>query len=96
MALLLQNPGDYLLHERVDGELPAPALEAAGLGHLAARHPRDLSGGERQRLALEIVLRRRGRARPWSASTSRRAAWTAATRTGSPAGCASSPPAAPR
>ena len=57
MALLLQNPGDYLLEERVDRELPAPELEAAGLGHLAARHPRDLSGGERQRLALEIVLR---------------------------------------
>jgi energy-coupling factor transport system ATP-binding protein len=57
VALLLQNPGDYLLEERVDRELPAPALEEAGLGHLAARHPRDLSGGERQRLALEIVLR---------------------------------------
>jgi energy-coupling factor transport system ATP-binding protein len=57
VALLLQNPGDYLLEERVDRELPAPELEAAGLGHLAARHPRDLSGGERQRLALEIVLR---------------------------------------
>jgi energy-coupling factor transporter ATP-binding protein EcfA2 len=56
VALLLQNPGDYLLEERVDRELPAPELEAAGLGHLAARHPRDLSGGERQRLALEIVL----------------------------------------
>jgi len=57
VALLMQNPGDYLLEERVDRELPAPELEAAGLGHLAARHPRDLSGGERQRLALEIVLR---------------------------------------
>ncbi|HET8952974.1 MAG TPA: ATP-binding cassette domain-containing protein, partial [Solirubrobacteraceae bacterium] len=55
VALLMQNPGDYLLEERVDRELPAPELEAAGLGHLAARHPRDLSGGERQRLALEIV-----------------------------------------
>ncbi len=60
VALLLQNPGDYLLGERVDRELPAPDLEAAGLGHLAARHPRDLSGGERQRLALEIVLRTGG------------------------------------
>ena len=56
VALLLQNPGDYFLHERVDGELPRARLDAAGLGHLAARHPRDLSGGERQRLALEIVL----------------------------------------
>jgi energy-coupling factor transporter ATP-binding protein EcfA2 len=56
VALLLQNPGDYFLHERVGDELPRARLEAAGLGHLAARHPRDLSGGERQRLALEIVL----------------------------------------
>jgi energy-coupling factor transport system ATP-binding protein len=56
VALLLQNPGDYFLHERVDQELSQARLDAAGLGHLAARHPRDLSGGERQRLALEIVL----------------------------------------
>ena len=56
VALLLQNPGDYLLHERVDEEAPAAALERVGLGDLGARHPRDLSGGERQRLALAIVL----------------------------------------
>jgi energy-coupling factor transporter ATP-binding protein EcfA2 len=56
VALLLQHPGDYFLHDRVDGELPAGRLEEAGLGHVAARHPRDLSGGERQRVALEIVL----------------------------------------
>ncbi len=56
MALLLQNPGDYLLHERVDEEAPAAALERVGLADLGARHPRDLSGGERQRLALAIVL----------------------------------------
>ena len=56
ISLLLQNPGDYLVAERVGEELPAAALEAAGLGALAARHPRDLSGGERQRLALAIVL----------------------------------------
>jgi energy-coupling factor transport system ATP-binding protein len=56
VALLLQNPGDYFLHDRVDAELPYDRLAAAGLGHLAARHPRDLSGGERQRVALEIVL----------------------------------------
>ncbi len=56
VALLLQNPGDYLLHERVDEEAPATALERVGLGDLGARHPRDLSGGERQRLALAIVL----------------------------------------
>ena len=56
VALLLQNPGDYFLHDRVEAEVPAERLAAAGLEHLARRHPRDLSGGERQRLALEIVL----------------------------------------
>jgi len=55
VALLLQNPGDYLIHERVGEEAPAAALRAAGLEPLSARHPRDLSGGERQRLALAIV-----------------------------------------
>jgi energy-coupling factor transport system ATP-binding protein len=55
VALLLQNPNDYFLADRVSGELGAAALEAAGLSELAARHPRDLSGGERQRLALAIV-----------------------------------------
>ena len=56
VALLLQNPGDYALHDRVGDELPAAALAAAGLDALADRHPRDISGGERQRLALAIVL----------------------------------------
>jgi len=56
VALLLQNPNDYLLHERVAEEAPPEALELLGLAGLAARHPRDLSGGERQRLALAIVL----------------------------------------
>ncbi|HKH15948.1 MAG TPA: ATP-binding cassette domain-containing protein [Solirubrobacteraceae bacterium] len=56
VALLLQNPGDYTLRDRVGDELPADALAAAGLQGLADRHPRDLSGGERQRLALAIVL----------------------------------------
>ncbi len=56
VALLLQNPGDYFLRERVRDEVSAEALERAGLAHLGNRHPRDLSGGERQRLALEIVL----------------------------------------
>src|SRR6185503_2085340 len=55
VALLLQNPGDYLLHDRVGDETDAAALQAAGLTPLADRHPRDLSGGERQRLALAIV-----------------------------------------
>jgi energy-coupling factor transport system ATP-binding protein len=55
VALLLQNPGDYFLHDRVCLEVSADALEAAGLRSLADRNPRDLSGGERQRLALAIV-----------------------------------------
>jgi len=55
VALLLQNPNDYFLADRVREELDAVALERAGLGALAGRHPRDLSGGERQRLALAIV-----------------------------------------
>jgi energy-coupling factor transport system ATP-binding protein len=56
VALLLQHPGDYALHDRVGDELPGDELAAAGLEHLADRHPRDVSGGERQRLALGIVL----------------------------------------
>jgi len=57
VALLMQNPGDYALRDRIGDELPQAALETAGLGALAERNPRDLSGGERQRLALAIVLR---------------------------------------
>jgi energy-coupling factor transporter ATP-binding protein EcfA2 len=55
VALLLQNPGDYFVHERVAEEAPAQALTAVGLAELSQRNPRDLSGGERQRLALAIV-----------------------------------------
>jgi energy-coupling factor transport system ATP-binding protein len=55
VALLLQNPGDYFLHERVCDELPPAGLAEAGFAELAERNPRDLSGGERQRLALAIV-----------------------------------------
>ena len=55
VALLLQNPNDYFLHERVCEEASAAALQRAGLSALGERHPRDLSGGERQRLALAVV-----------------------------------------
>ncbi len=55
VALMLQNPGDYFIHERVAEEASAEALAEMGLAGLAGRNPRDLSGGERQRLALAIV-----------------------------------------
>jgi energy-coupling factor transport system ATP-binding protein len=55
VALLLQNPGDYFLHERVQEEASAAAIAWARLSELVARNPRDLSGGERQRLALAVV-----------------------------------------
>ncbi|HST69912.1 MAG TPA: ATP-binding cassette domain-containing protein [Solirubrobacterales bacterium] len=60
IALLTQNPGDYLVRERVGDELPGErgmaALRAVGLEHAVDSDPRDLSGGERQRLALAIAL----------------------------------------
>jgi energy-coupling factor transport system ATP-binding protein len=55
VGLLLQNPGDYFVHDRVAEEADADILAIAGLAGLGDRHPRDLSGGERQRLALAIV-----------------------------------------
>jgi energy-coupling factor transporter ATP-binding protein EcfA2 len=56
VALLLQNPGDYLVHDSVGEEASAAAVERAGLAERSDANPRDLSGGERQRLALELVL----------------------------------------
>jgi energy-coupling factor transporter ATP-binding protein EcfA2 len=60
MALLTQNPSDYLIRERVGDELPGEAgweaLRLVGLEHAVDADPRDLSGGERQRLALAIAL----------------------------------------
>jgi len=60
MALLTQNPSDYLVRERVGDELPGEdglaALRVVGLEHAVDSDPRDLSGGERQRLALAIAL----------------------------------------
>jgi energy-coupling factor transport system ATP-binding protein len=60
VSLLTQNPGDYLVRERVGDELPgeegAAALRVVGLEGKVDADPRDLSGGERQRLALAITL----------------------------------------
>jgi energy-coupling factor transport system ATP-binding protein len=60
VALLTQNPSDYLVRERVGDELPGEVGEAAlrivGLEQAVDADPRDLSGGERQRLALAIAL----------------------------------------
>jgi energy-coupling factor transport system ATP-binding protein len=56
VALLLQNPGDYLIHEHARDEAGDAALLSAGLDGRGHADPRDLSGGERQRLALEVVL----------------------------------------
>ena len=60
IALLTQNPSDYLVRERVGDELPGEAglaaLRSVGLEDAVDADPRDLSGGERQRLALAIAL----------------------------------------
>jgi len=56
VALLLQNPGDYLIHEHAIDDAGATGVAGAGLVGREAANPRDLSGGERQRLALEVVL----------------------------------------
>jgi energy-coupling factor transport system ATP-binding protein len=58
VALLLQNPTDYLVHETAAEEASPDALRTAGLDPavFATRHPRELSGGEKQRLALAVVL----------------------------------------
>jgi energy-coupling factor transport system ATP-binding protein len=58
VALLLQNPNDYLIHDTVaeEASVAARALVALDDPGYATRHPRELSGGERQRLALAVVL----------------------------------------
>jgi energy-coupling factor transporter ATP-binding protein EcfA2 len=58
VALLLQNPTDYLVAEHVRDEAPPEMLRRVGLDpeSLAERHPREISVGEKQRLALAIVL----------------------------------------
>jgi len=56
VALLLQHPGDYLIHEHAVEEAGAAGLATAGLSGREQSNPEDLSGGERQRLALEVAL----------------------------------------
>ncbi|HEY6779054.1 MAG TPA: ATP-binding cassette domain-containing protein [Thermoleophilaceae bacterium] len=56
VALLLQNPGDFLIHEHAVEDAGPGGVVAAGLAGREQANPRDLSGGERQRLALEVVL----------------------------------------
>jgi energy-coupling factor transport system ATP-binding protein len=63
---LSQDPGRYLVKERVEDEAALAvggdldrarrALAELGLAGLEHRHPRDLSSGERERLALASVL----------------------------------------
>lgn len=60
VALLTQNPGDFLVRESIGEELSGQsgesALDAVSLNLPEDADPRDLSGGERQRLALAIAL----------------------------------------
>jgi energy-coupling factor transport system ATP-binding protein len=66
VCYLSQDPGRYLVTERVEREASLAvggdldrarqALSRVGLAGLEQRHPRDLSSGERERLALASVL----------------------------------------
>ena len=84
MALLTQNPGDYLVRERVGDELPgeqgAAALRAVGLEHARRRatpatSPAASGSGWRWRSRSPGAWMAM-RSRAWSPSTSRRGAWT--------------------
>ena len=65
-AYLSQDPGRYLIRERVEDEVALgsgggltrarAALASVDLDDHARRHPRDLSSGERERLGLASVL----------------------------------------
>jgi energy-coupling factor transport system ATP-binding protein len=65
VCYLSQDPGRYLIRERVDDEVALgvagdravarAALRLVGLEWAAERHPRDLSSGERERLGLAAV-----------------------------------------
>jgi energy-coupling factor transporter ATP-binding protein EcfA2 len=66
VCYLSQDPGRYLVAERVESEVALAvggdlgrargALARVGLAGFEQRHPRDLSSGERERLALACVL----------------------------------------
>jgi energy-coupling factor transport system ATP-binding protein len=66
VAYLSQDPGRYVVCERVEDEVSLAIggdserarywLERLGLGGCENRHPRDLSSGERERLGLAAVL----------------------------------------
>jgi energy-coupling factor transporter ATP-binding protein EcfA2 len=66
VCYLSQDPGRYLVTERVEDEVALAVdgdlararqwLDRVGLADFAKRHPRDLSSGERERLALASVL----------------------------------------
>ena len=91
VALLLQNPGDYLLRERVDEEAPAAALERVGLGGPRRAPPARPLRRRAPAARARDRPRATGRRPPRCCSTSRPAAWTAPRRARSSAACASWP-----
>ena len=87
VALLLQNPNDYLVHDTVAQEgAPAATLTAVGLDPdlFAQRHPRDLSAVRssawRSRSCWATSMTRRAHP-PSSASMSPPVGWTGRSRT---------------
>ena len=86
VALLLQNPGDYFIHEHVAQETSQRALAAAGLSawRRATRATCPAASDSAWRSRSSPTARRP----PCSRWTSRRAAWTAAARRSWPRSCA--------
>jgi len=56
VALLLQNPSDYLIYEQVSQYANEQLLKHFSLDSLNSLNPKDLSRGQQQRLALAHVL----------------------------------------